>query len=81
MIGQGKLADQYLGEKKAFGEFLEGNPQFKADQFGSYSYKLKDNRKIFMLKRKCHNSACIDLILSPKNIDALLLKSSGESVV
>jgi O-methyltransferase len=43
------LAEKNLGEKKAFTEFLNENPQFKAEEFGSYSYKLKENGKVFKI--------------------------------
>jgi O-methyltransferase len=41
------LADSDLGEKRAFGEFLDMNPQLRAEPFGEYSYFGKPNGRVF----------------------------------
>lgn len=43
------LADKNLGEKKAFNEFLEANPHFKVEDFGSYTFNGKPNGKLFKI--------------------------------
>jgi O-methyltransferase len=43
------LADQNQGEKQAFTEFLEENPQFMAEEFGEYRYKGALNGKLFLV--------------------------------
>ena len=44
----GGLAEQNLGEKRAFDEFLQENPHFTAEDFGSYG----DNSAVFWISRK-----------------------------
>ncbi|KAA5544131.1 class I SAM-dependent methyltransferase [Adhaeribacter rhizoryzae] len=45
--GSGNLASLNLGEKRAFQEFLDENPHFKAEEFGSYQYQGLAQAKIF----------------------------------
>jgi hypothetical protein len=46
------LASRNLGEKKAFDEFLIENPQFEAEEFGSYSCYGKQNGIIMLVSLK-----------------------------
>lgn len=46
------LADENLGEKRAFEEFLEGCPHLAAEPFGSYTYKGKPNARVFRVINK-----------------------------
>jgi len=47
------LAEQNLGEKLAFDEFLNANPHFTAEELGSYTEKAEWNTsKIFLVSRK-----------------------------
>ena len=42
-------AERRLGEKKAFDEFLNDNPQFKAEDFGEYALRGRVFSKIFKI--------------------------------
>lgn len=46
------LASRNLGEKKAFNEFLEENPQFESKDFGNYSYNGDPNGVIKLISLK-----------------------------
>lgn len=47
------LAEQNLGEKRAFDEFLNENPDLTAEELGSYTEKAEwDTSKIFLVSRK-----------------------------
>ncbi len=41
--------DQYIGEKKAFDEFLRENPHFKAEQFDTYKHNNLPYGRIFSI--------------------------------
>ena len=43
------LASKNLGEKKAFDEFMNENPQFEATEFDSYSFKGRPNGEIKLI--------------------------------
>ncbi|MEM1136251.1 MAG: TylF/MycF/NovP-related O-methyltransferase, partial [Bacteroidota bacterium] len=43
------LATKNLGEKRAFDEFLNENPQFTAQKFDSYSYQGNPNGEIYLV--------------------------------
>jgi len=43
------LADRNMGEKRAFQEFLDENPHFKAEEFGVYKYKGFQNGQLFVV--------------------------------
>lgn len=45
------LAEKNMGEKLAFDEFLQENPELKAEEFGSYSFSSNPNGKIFLVTR------------------------------
>jgi O-methyltransferase len=45
----GNLAEQNLGEKRAFDEFLKENPNFIAEEFGSYYFRDVPNGKLFLV--------------------------------
>jgi O-methyltransferase len=55
--GGASLAKKNLGEKQAFDEFLEANPQFKAKEFGFYHHtelKSRPIAKIFLVTKKAN---------------------------
>ena len=52
--GGGDLHEKNLGEKKAFDEFLQEHPEFKAKNFGSYYHTEVKNKaiaKIFLVSK------------------------------
>ena len=52
----GNLAEKNMGEKKAFDEFLQKYPYFKAEDYGSYACNNLPNGKLFMVTNTNWNS-------------------------
>lgn len=44
-----QLAEKDLGEKKAFDEFLQSNPHFATEDFGSYCYRDRPVGQMFLV--------------------------------